>query len=100
MGLRFCNEVVIAAEQIYPTQLEVACGTASKPLVNDQVRVRLGQGRGSGRAVASMPEGSDLVIGNFTTLLTVNFENFKSQMWPRLAHFKDILCYLVSDYVR
>jgi hypothetical protein len=37
MGLRFCNEVVIAAEQIYPTPLEVACGSASKPLVNDQV---------------------------------------------------------------
>ena len=37
MGLRFCNEVVIAAEQIYPTQLEVACGSATKPLVNDQV---------------------------------------------------------------
>jgi hypothetical protein len=30
--------VVIAAEQIYPTPLEVACGSASKPLVNDQVR--------------------------------------------------------------
>jgi hypothetical protein len=38
MGLRFCNEVVIAAEQIYPTPLEVACGSASKPLVNDQVK--------------------------------------------------------------
>ena len=39
MGLRFCNEVVIAAEQIYPTPLEVACGSASKPLVNDQVKI-------------------------------------------------------------
>ena len=41
MGLRFCNEVVIAAEQIYPTPLEVACGSASKPLVNDQVKFHL-----------------------------------------------------------
>jgi hypothetical protein len=38
MGLRFCNEVVIAAEQIYPTPLEVACGPSTKPLVNDQVK--------------------------------------------------------------
>ena len=27
MGLRFCNEVVVAAEQIYPTAMEEAMDT-------------------------------------------------------------------------
>ena len=35
MGLRFCNEIVISAEQIYPTAMEEACKT-TKPIVNHQ----------------------------------------------------------------
>ena len=35
MGLRFCNEIVISAEQIYPSAMEEACKT-TKPLVNHQ----------------------------------------------------------------
>lgn len=35
MGLRFCNEIVISAEQIYPSAMEEAC-KSTKPLVNHQ----------------------------------------------------------------
>ena len=55
---------------------------------SDQVRVWLGWCRGSGRAVASILEGlgSNLVIGNFTALLTVNFGNEnkvkRGRGWP------------------
>ena len=31
MGLRFCNEVVVAAEQIYPTAMEEAMDTKTRP---------------------------------------------------------------------
>ena len=30
MGLRFCNEVVVAAEQIYPTAMEEAMDTKTR----------------------------------------------------------------------
>jgi len=38
MGLRFSNEIILATEQIFPTPVEVACGSVSKPPVNDLVR--------------------------------------------------------------
>eukprot|EP00094_Tigriopus_californicus_P001097 TCALIF_01062-PA protein Name:"Similar to Arrestin homolog (Heliothis virescens)" AED:0.08 eAED:0.08 QI:0/0/0.33/0.33/1/1/3/778/306 len=36
MGLRFCNEIVIAAEQIYPSPVEEICRNKSKPMTNHE----------------------------------------------------------------